>query len=607
MCGIAGFTGTSDKKRAERMAQILEHRGKDDAGFFGSAEVGVTLVFRRLSILDTSAAGHQPMTSRDGNVTIVFNGEIYNSPELRKELEALGTKFRGHSDTEVILKGYSRWGSEMLQKLRGMWGLCLYDKKKDSIILSRDPFGIKPLVYAIHDDGELSFASELKALRPQLGAKPQLDPEAQYLYFILGYIPAPLSIWKNVRKLLPGEVLTFDLAKKTLTRDRIWFPTDAEGSLEPEQAMERLNAALSGSVRAHFLSDVPVGIFLSGGKDSSLLAILAKEQGFRPEAFHMAIPGSEDTVWARSIAKKLNLPYHEFAFQEKDIAELYQDVWKILDEPFADPSIFPTLLISRHAAERVKVILSGEGGDELFGGYYQHRALLGLGRGSEESALLRILDSLPKIQTAWGQTYSTPMLRRLGLLGAKLAKDGLAAYLLLLEQAALSADLSPAYQVLARLITGKRHSPSPFVFDERIFLPNDLLYKIDMASMRYTLEGRVPILDREVLKAAAMLSPRSRIGKTPIDHMLVRRDFEDLVGRKKSGFSFPVEKMLFGPFQKDVESALQRAGGMAAELPFHKGFLEKLARERGFRAVITRKYPRTIYAILAWHKFMDSN
>src|SRR5215218_2292345 len=378
MCGIAGLAshdrGHLDDAALAAMSRALAHRGPDDAG---EARLdGCLLAARRLSIIDFDG-GHQPLSGCDDRVTVVQNGEVYNHAELRAELVARGHGFRSHCDTEVLAHAYEEWGDEFLGRLRGMFALALWDRAGRRLLLARDRFGIKPLFYAAHG-GRLAFASELTALAHAPGFSRDLDPDAVEAYLAFNSIPAPLSAYRAARKLPPGHRLDWRAGRVELTRYARPAPAPrAEARREPAASLAaELRDRLRDSVRAHLVADVPVGVLLSGGIDSSALTALAATEsrepvrtfsiGFEEESF-------DELDAARMIAERYGTDHHELVVRP-DAAKLLPRLIEAFDEPFADSSALPTYLVAELAAGSVKVALSGEGGDELFGGYYTYAA-----------------------------------------------------------------------------------------------------------------------------------------------------------------------------------------------------------------------------------------
>src|SRR5438132_9609839 len=367
ICGVVSANGSADPERVARMSATLVHRGPDSSGEFGDGTAA--LAARRLSIIDLET-GDQPIANEDGTMHVVQNGEIYNYRELRRELERAGHQFRTHGDTEVLLHLYEEHGDTFATRLRGMFAVAIWDARPQRLVLARDRFGIKPLYYRVAD-GELSFASELRAL-----PRGEIDLDALEAFLAFNSIPAPLTIFRDVRKLPAGHVLVWE--RLTLRLERFARPAPAREARADEEAelVEELRARLRDSVRAHLVSDVPVGVLLSGGVDSSLLAALAAEESAEPvRTFSIGFEerSFDELADARRVAERYGTQHHELVLRP-DAALLMPALAEAFDEPFADSSALPTYLVSQLAAGDVKVALSGEGGDELFGGYYTYAA-----------------------------------------------------------------------------------------------------------------------------------------------------------------------------------------------------------------------------------------
>jgi asparagine synthase (glutamine-hydrolysing) len=391
MCGICGFVSTDsgDLSDLENMASALSHRGPDDAGCHveavptaagGGADGGysVGLGHRRLSIIDLSAAGHQPMQNEDGSVALVFNGEIYNFRHIRRELRERGHWFQSKTDSEVIIHGYEEWGLGVLDRLNGMFAFALWDRSKQRLVLARDRIGIKPLYYHL-GEGSFLFASEIAALRRNPSFQPTIDREALGLYLDFSYVPAPKTIFRNTFKLLPGEALVWEPG--SVRTGRYWsLKSDAAGNpnkMSFDEAKERCAELIRESVAMRLVSDVPLGAFLSGGYDSSLVAAMMKAAG-APEINTYSI-GFEEAVYneapfARSVAEHLETKHHELLLTPHKAMRTISQLSRIYDEPFGDSSALPTYLVSKFARDSGMVVaLSGDGGDELFCGYNRYR------------------------------------------------------------------------------------------------------------------------------------------------------------------------------------------------------------------------------------------
>ena len=378
MCGIYGILSLNGPRRADpaqlsRMGRAILHRGPDDEGAYVDEQM--LLGMRRLSIIDV-AGGHQPIANEDGSVIVVCNGEIYNFRDLRRELERSGHKFSTHSDTEVIVHLYEERGAAFLQELEGMFGLAVWDKRKRRLLVARDPLGIKPIYYAL-GDGQLAFASEAKALLELPHVRSRLDPAALAQYLAFGYVSAPNSLFEGMRKLLPGESLTVEGGQTKLSR--YWtMPAEVDATLSESQWIEATRTELERAVSDQMVSDVPIGAFLSGGVDSSsVVALMSRHTDHPVKTYSIGFRGSSgaelynELPYARAVANQFHTDHHEIIVQP-DVAALLPDLIWHLDEPIADAAFITTYLVSKFAREDVTVILSGVGGDELFGGYNRY-------------------------------------------------------------------------------------------------------------------------------------------------------------------------------------------------------------------------------------------
>ena len=554
----------------------LAHRGPDSEGTFLDGSVGIAA--RRLSIIDLET-GDQPLANEDGSVRVAQNGEIYNYRELRAELEAKGHRFTSHGDTEVIAHLYEQHGLDFAARLRGMFAVAIWDANGRRLILARDRFGIKPLYYRL-EGGELRFASELRAL-----PRGEIDPEALEAYLAFNFVPAPYSIFQGTSKLPPGHLLVWEKGSARVERFARPLPASAnELREEPAEALaEELRERMRDSVRAHLVSDVPVGVFLSGGIDSSLLAALAAEESSEPlRTFTIGFEerSFDETASARKVAERYGTDHHELILRPQPEL-LLRTLAEVFDEPFADSSALPTYLVSELASREVKVCLSGEGGDELFGGYYTYAADLLAARLGPLARLARpfaeLLPSsnarvsfdykakrftrgahLPPLERhhAWKEIFSPELRSELrgscnsfdpvDLLRARFAETGRAEMLTRLQDV----DLGSA-------------------------LVDDLLVKTDRSSMAHSLEARVPFLDTVVTGLALALPRRLKVSGLN-KKILLRRAAEPLLPRevvhgKKRGFSIPAAAWLRGelePFAREVlaPAVLRRQGFFAPEV-----------------------------------------
>ena len=563
MCGLAGYVGPEIGGVLEAMTAVLAHRGPDAAGFWRDAPHGVHFGHRRLSILDL-AGGGQPMATADGQLVVIFNGEIYNWAELRRELEARGHRFvTDHSDTEVLLHGYREWGRDLPRRLNGMWAFVLYDRPNGRLFGSRDRFGEKPLFYAERPDAFL-FASELSALRRHPAAPRALSRAALRKYFGYGFIPAPHSLLEGVRKLPAGHSFTLEVATRRLELQRYWEFVLEPAENEPRDPVgawgEELRTLLDNAVRRRLVADVPVGVFLSGGIDSSAVTAFAARHvpagrlatftiGFTEASFDESAP-------ARRVADYLGTDHHAETLALDDARDLLPEIAARLDEPLGDPSLLPTFLLSRFTRRHVTVALGGDAGDELFAGYDPFRALRSAANYARwvprpvHQAIRLLAARLPVShrnmsadfrikRTLRGLSY--PPRLWLPLWMAPLEPGELA------ELLGEPVDPDEVFAEAIAVWEGcRQHDPvdRTLQFFTRLYLQDDMLVKLDRASMMHGLEARVPFLDNDLVDFVRRLPGRwkFRHGQTKF---LLKKALEpvlprDVLHRPKKGFGVPV-------------------------------------------------------------------
>ena len=606
ICGIASTRGAIDPARLDAMSGTLVHRGPDSAGTV--VRDGVGLAARRLAIIDLET-GDQPIANEDETLHVVQNGEIYNYEELRRELERAGHRFRTHGDTEVLVHAYEQWGDEFAQRLRGMFAVAIWDGPRRRLVLARDPYGIKPLYYRAAA-GELQFASELRAL-----PRGEVDLEALDCFLAFNFVPAPYSIFRGVRKLPPGHLLVWRDGEARVERYSQVLPVAAEDVRRGDEAelVEELRARLRDSVRAHLVSDVPVGVLLSGGVDSGALAALAAQES--PEPLRTFSIGFEERSFselaeARLVAERYGTHHRELVVRP-DATLLLPALAEAFDEPFADSSALPTYLVSQLAAEDVKVALSGEGGDELFGGYYTYAADLLAERAGGLARWVRpLVERLPSSDRrvpleykakrftraahlpplerhhAWKEIFSDDA--RAELTG----RDGSVRPLELLEQPYASAEKA---ELLARL---------QYV-DFSLHLVDDLLTKTDRASMAHSLEARVPFLDPVVTRFAFALPTHLKV-RGLAKKVLLRKAVEPLLPRsvvhgRKRGFSIPAAAWLRGDLERFARETL------APAVLERQGFFQAAEVQRLIDLHVARRedLSRQLWGLLAftlWHE-----
>lgn len=577
MCGIAGFVGlTPDPDLAHQwlrgMTQRIVHRGPDGAGTFVRPDGAVALGMRRLAVIDV-AGGQQPCTNERGTLQVVFNGEIYNFRALRQTLEAAGHRFTSHSDTEVIVHGYEEWGEAVVNHLRGMFAFALWDEDRQSLMLARDRFGIKPLYLWSAPGGGLAFASELKSLRALPNLPATISTEAILRYLALGYVPDPLSVLEGVGKLLPGHWCRW-APGQAVEQTAYWHPADVpeQTGIEAEEAIREVRRRLEDAVRCHLESDVPLGAFLSGGIDSAAVVAQMARLTDRPvKTFTIGFdePGHNEAPGAAEVARALNTDHTELVMRP-DADGLLEELVLWFDEPFADSSALPTYLVSQLARQQVTVSLSGDGGDELFGGYTRYRAAR---RGRRIPSGVRHLagqlgDRLPagtrgrgflqdlgrSAEARFAATVAFPLpVRDGGVVRAELASQSLSLDALLSEAFRAGGDRD----LLSRMT----------LVDTVTYLPGDILTKVDRMSMRVSLEARVPLLDHEFAEFALSLPSglKEREGQAK---WVFREAIRPLLPpsvftRPKHGFSIPLSRWLQGPLRHRLTQLLDSKSPLA--------------------------------------------
>jgi len=559
MCGITAIVDRADGDLAPvltAMTNTLRHRGPDDCGAWQADAHRVALGHRRLSIVDLSPLGRNPMAFADGRYRITFNGEIYNFRTLRSELESAGYRFKSQTDTEVMLAAYDRWGVDCLDRFVGMFAFALWDAARGEMLLARDRLGKKPLYYAEYG-GRVSVASELKAIVSDRAFPRVVDPRAVALYLRYGYVPAPLSIYQHARKLPPGNYAI--VRDGRVETRRYWDPVRFATSpltIDPESAERQLEDLLREAVALRMLADVPVGAFLSGGIDSSLVVALMQEQSASPvKTFTIRF---EDRAFneaddAAAVARHLKTDHYEQTCDARQMLDVVDILPDTFDEPFADSSAIPTYLVSRIARQRVTVALSGDGGDELFFGYPRYRYHMNAGW----------LFGTPRpVRRAAAAVIGAVPRRKFRRAADVLRVDGADRYEPFIawwtgEEAAaftgVDAGANPAYIDLRTRSSRIDDDLQPLLLDLGTYLPDDILTKVDRASMRVSLETRCPLLDHRVVEFALglPLGLKWRGGATKwlLRRLLARRVPPALTDRSKMGFGVPLQSWLRGPLR----------------------------------------------------------
>jgi len=604
MCGIAGIlvrgaSGDFFEAALRRMGDALAHRGPDDARFWHEVEAGIGLSHRRLAIIDPSTAGQQPMASASGTFVLAYNGEIYNHLAIRKTLEDTGQapNWRGHSDTETLLAGIEAWGLRAtLTRCVGMFAIALWDKRTRTLTLTRDRLGEKPLYYG-WQNGAFLFASELKAFKGFPGFTQQVDREALTLLLRHSYVPAPYCIYAGISKLEPGHMLKVSLADGASPPEAYWSAIDvvarctgSPSDAEPDELVDGLEKLLLSAVGGQLMSDVPLGAFLSGGVDSSTIVALMQKLSSKPIktfTIGMGEGGYNEAPYAKAVAEHLGTDHTELYVSADDALATIPRLPSTYDEPFADSSQIPTLLVSQLASRHVTVSLSGDGGDELFSGYNRYtltQRFWSKIRRLPAPVRIAIADGLLAVPAqSWDSlagplTAVLPTSLRQTNVGDKLHKGA---------QVLGAADMDELYRRLVSLWTepsdvvlGAGEPDTPLTklpdalrdvtgiermmaLDAITYLPDDILTKVDRAAMSASLETRVPMLDHRVFEYAWSMPQAVKLrggqAKWPLRQVLYRHVPRELIERPKAGFAIPINQWLRGPLRDWVEAQIDEA------------------------------------------------
>lgn len=543
MCGIAGFN-REDAGQIASLTELLQHRGPDQFGYHTGG--GVSLGHRRLSILDLSEHGRQPIYNEDKTVCVVFNGEIFNFADLKRELEQHGHTFASHTDTEVLVHGYEEWGDGLCSRLNGQFAFCIFDRRTEKLFLARDHFGIKPLYY-YSGGSDFFFCSELKCFL-QSGFQKTIDPFSIDHYLLFGFMPSGFSILKNVHQLLPGHRLVYDLKQHTLNVRRYWdWRFESDESLTEDVILAAIRAKLETAVTRQLISDVPLGAFLSGGVDSSILVSLMRKHVNELKTFSIRFDYEEfnESRYAAQISQLFGTQHYEIQFNAENVKALLGKLAYHFDEPFGDPSMIPTYLVSSVARQHVTVCLSGTGGDELFAGYHRYRqwgTLAGLnhlpsplkcginGLVGMANKLLK-KDTLNKLRVFLGQRVPDHLLYAM-----------LFSYMFRSRDEEL--DIGQFGEYMATYFGYKNPLDNMQNYDLRCYLPDCLFVKEDRAAMAVSLEARVPFLDVDFAQYAFTLPTHLKMYKGRKKHLL-KQAFADvlpaeILNRRKQGFGVPL-------------------------------------------------------------------
>lgn len=583
MCGLVGFINKHENLNTlQNMLKIQSYRGPDDTGIYFDRQTGVHLGHNRLSVQDLSIQGHQPFISDCGKYVIVFNGEVYNFISVREELKTLGYKFISHTDTEVILYSYKEWGIKCIDKFVGMFAFAILDKNKNKLLLVRDRAGVKPLYYYVFEK-EFMFSSELKSFHKHPDFKKEQNSEVLPYFFQFGYIPAPFTIFKNCFKLEAGHYLKFDLLNFTYETHKYWdvnnfYFMDKFDKTEDEILLN-LEDILNDAINLRMISDVPVGVFLSGGYDSSLVAsILSKKQSINTFTIGFDDPKYNEAIHAKNIAKYLKTNHTEYYMKNDDIFDLIDSLSFFYDEPFGDSSALPTMVVSRIAKEKVSVALSADGGDEAFCGYSKYfflNKLENIFSSKIKQSFVKFGLNLVNANLIEYINYKLPINLRQTNIKDKYIKFQRAFNSTTLEDAFKNASSYISQDEIKKLlfiscndqIFNKWNKIGNLDFinqmmaiDYKLFMCDDVLTKVDRATMSVSLEGREPLLDHRIIEFMARvplnLKYKNNKGKYLLRQILYKYIPKELVDKPKSGFTIPINEWLRGNLKFLVDKYL---------------------------------------------------
>ena len=592
MCGIAGYLGKTSYPYncLDEMAKAINHRGPDDRGTWFDEDEGIGLAHARLSILDLSSAGHQPMHSVSKNFVLVFNGEIYNHKALRSELELIAQRnWLGHSDTETLLVAIDHWGLEKtLKKAKGMFAIALWDKRNKNLSLACDRIGEKPLYYG-WVNGQFVFASELKSIKKFPEFKNSIDRNSLALFLRFNSIPAPHSIYQDIYKLEPGQIIQLNAESKKIKKFNFWSTEEVynKGNLSqisgtPEEIVDQLEVVLSKAVSSQMQSDVPLGAFLSGGIDSStIVALMQSQSASQVNTFTIGFNAKEydEAKHARMVANHIGTNHFEMYVSDRDALDIIPSLPNIYDEPFADSSQIPTYLVSKFAKKQVTVALSGDAGDELFGGYnryiFAEKMFSKIMKGPISIRQLISSAILTMTEEKWNTLLNNFLSERFADIGHKLhkvanvlpSKSIRDMHFKLVSQIHNPLDWllnANEYKTPLNDDTERFVELNPIeqimAYDLITYLPTDILTKVDRAAMAVSLETRVPFLDPNVIEFSASLPKefkiRNGVTKWALREVLYKHVPKDLIERPKMGFGVPLAEWLRGPLQDWAESLL---------------------------------------------------
>ncbi len=631
MCGISGIFSPDIKIKKEelfRMRECLDHRGPDDSGIFIDENTNIGFVHNRLSIIELSQKGHQPMSDEDERLVIVYNGEIYNYRKLKRELEKKGYNFRSNSDTEVVLTSFKEWGKDCVKKFKGMFSFAIWDKKKEKLYLFRDRFGVKPLYY-FTGNGRIVFASELKGIYAHPKFKKDIDFEALGLYFKFGYIPAPFTIFKNTFKLEEGTILEID-SRFNFQKTRYWQPEkyfQKEKIKKPEEEiLTDLEKLFEKSFKYRMVADVDVGVFLSGGIDSSLVtAILQKNSPKKLKTFSIGFKEASynEAPIAKKVAEILGTEHHEYYLSAEDLENVFQNYVEIFDEPFGDSSGLPTYLLAKFARQKVKVALSGDGGDELFLGYDKYKAIdkikdfPGFGKLFGRKFFERLgPEKTEKLYSLLSRVLPLPQYSNLREKISKLTNllkgKNLSELFQLAGSYWLDEELDKLFKNEFRNDLSKFYQVNQVDFREQMqlwdiknYLADDILVKTDRTTMAVSLEAREPYLDQNIFEYVAQLSPEVKFKKGELKYLLKKTLYrhlpQELFSRPKTGFRVPLYEWFRKDWQKILKEHLDREKIVKQGI-FQPDFVEKLTGEYNKGNYVNPDKLWILLAFQMWYK-----
>lgn len=625
MCGIAGIINlsgvTPPKDLLTKMTDIIEHRGPDGSGDYFSG--GVAFGHRRLSIIDLTG-GHQPMVTSDDQVTITYNGEIYNFPELREELKTLGYQFSTSSDTEVILQAYHAWGPDSVKRIRGMFAYAIHDKKKNEVFITRDRLGIKPLFYAHLADNNIVFGSELKSLALHPNFNKTLRPESTEEYFALGYVPEPHTIYKNVMKLEPGHSLLINLNSGKIENTQYWnihFNESYTGSFE--EAARELDRRVEEAVKIRMRADVPLGAFLSGGVDSG--AVVANMARNSEDAVNTCSIGFDDAKFNEAdYAKKVADQYqtnHQAQVVDPNDYSLVDGLMDYYDEPYADSSALPTFRVCELARKRVTVALSGDGGDEHLAGYRRYKLQMfeekmrGVFPTIIRKPVFGMLGTVyPKADWAPRVFRAKTTFQGLARTGVESYFHGVSIFKPEMRNMLFSKSMKSDLQDYSALEVFNRHAndaetddPLSLIqyLDIKTYLPGDILTKVDRASMAHSLEVRVPLLDHELVGWIATLPSNFKLrgseGKYIFKKSLEGQLPNDILYRPKMGFGVPLGNWFRNELKDKIKETVL-SEQMLDSGYFEQSYLEKLIKDHQSGI---RDYSAPLWTLMMFHQFLS--